>query len=1158
MLKSLRRKTALNERLFFIGASFVLIAVIFVNANTLRSFFVGISALGFYLFLNGRMLGRTLFGEENGVSRLVLGLILFVSLMGLMGIGVQLVFEPKMWYLCVMLVATITTFVINHFLGINASNEKSDEKSFFRRPYTIPVYFSYGVLVVLSFFLVLNARSGWIEGPIWKVISPMFLHIYFIATVALGAIVLLPGKVTLRLLCIVLHSIFSLSLVIIVLYPGILYYDPWYTLAKSQESTMVIYAQGMTGYFDEPISVRALNTLLKGRVCYVFIATFADILCIDRYWTTATLVPILWGLFTPLMAYKITEKIGGSKGTSILAAFLTIPNLYFLAWGKSTTAASLGNLFFIPFVYFMLQFISSDEPFSVRYLFSSRGIKAYFPVFISFASLVTLHFLPMVLATSFVVLAFALKKYRLIKTRFPGNLLLFSSFTFSTFILPFCYVGRGILIPEIGTCAFSVENVLNTSIWTLVFGFSEEIPIQDAMFQDIFAWLGLIGFVYALQRKKVFNKTLCLFLFLAFGVCLIDYRILEYAIVGDKIFGPGRVNVFREIVALPFASVVMMSSAKALFGSPLKVRSRLRWRTILAGLFVCFSLSALTTATVYETYEYYTRGLLATSLEVEAIRFIDEHTNGRYVVLAPHPTTVIGHGLLGYPNPEKMYYSIGLRGAPSEPSVASMVDLMETTEADVGYFVASFRSKNLNKTVAEASKIFGLFKIVNNENGQIYIFDYKIPPLPTSADVMAFYWEAPSAYYVQNDLMRILINPTTKTLDTVDFWGDLYQTIDLEKALVDGNPVGDLVSVEYHDAQTGKWVDWDPETEIPPAEQFKFRLGFEEDSLVGLLERGKPSVDLEWESGRAFSLNFEVGDFTRLYIPGLIGGKDSYDTNSREYGFLYTTTLTDNIVLQPALRANMSSASLTFSEIKKYCNFTLNNYMWYDLYVQNNAYVDQWAFIEVWLPDTVYVGTFPPFSYSVDDGRTWVRPRFDVETGGPVPVRTLGGVDVNWIVTKPRIPWEEPTPWWTYTKANGGYPELLGNYTDSGGAQNRIIFGVYLPARDRVLLRLGSAVYYVRPLTVGYVFRNSDNAYYGLHNMEQLSIKLYSLDQNAFVGGLEASQRPTSLVVVEDEDGKMHSLRITLPTNTRLSLFGEKDVDTTQDLDDDGVPDLVR
>jgi len=521
---------------------------------------------------------------------------------------------------------------------------------------------------------------------------------------------------------------------------------------------------------------------------------------------------------------------------------------------------------------------------------------------------------------------------------------------------------------------------------------------------------------------------------------------------------------------------------------------------------------------------------------------------------------VIGVGFVGRPNPGKQYFVPGYDGIPKNPSLSGMYRAMEMADVDVGYFIApSFRGGNFNETIAEASKIFGLWKVLSSENGKIYIFHYKTPPLPRGPDVMSFYWDTPPTYYIQNELMRIIVNPATKTLDVADFWGDLYEGIDLNNVLVGGNPVGNLTSVEHFDVKNEKWVEWTPDVEIPLADQFQFKLLFENDSLVGLAKRGNGSVQLRWESGQASTWSFDVGDFKRLYIPGLVAERDLYSINSMEYGFLYTRSLADDIVLHPAYKPDVNSTSLTYSQIVKDCGFNLTgSSVSYDVYVDNTADNAQWAFIEVWLPDEVYRGTFPPLQYSLDNGKKWVYVPYTVETGAPAPVKTIGGVDVNWIFTVPKSQKEKPTRWWSFTDAEGRFPDLPENYTDSGGAQNRMFFGFYLPAKDKVLVRLGTSVYWVRPLQVSYVFRDSYNIYYGLRNMEQGLVKLYNLGSSAYVGGLASASVPTALTITQDEADKIKSILITLPSNTVLSLLSGKGVDTTIDEDANGVPDLIE
>jgi len=1039
-----------------------------------------------------------------------------------------------------------------------SQNEVDEDRKFFFKPrYIIPVYGLYIAFFLLSLFTLLDVRSGWIVGPIWNAIPPIFLQTYFIATAFLVGIVLLPGKISFKLLFVVLHSVFSLSILLLVLYPGIIWYDPWYEMAQARvvllETRRLFEAASSLGISSG--FIRAANSIIRGLGDHVLLVTFTETLNIDMYWVFVSLLPLLWGFFVPLTSYKLTRMIGGSKKIAVFAALLTIANLLFLAWGKLSAGGSLGILFFFLLVYLLTRFLSLHEN------------RAFLLAILVLVTLMTTHLLPGILSVSVVFLALALRVYERIRPKFSrvAGLLLFLSFVLATFFLPSMVILRGILIPALGAPAWDVQNLLATSVWKMVFGISEESAVYGAVLYNVFWVLGLVGLVYVMKRRERFNGTLIFFMFLAFGVTFIDFRILSYAIT-NNIFGPGRVSVFRDVFGLPFVAIVVYSAANSLFGTASKVTLSFRLRNILVGMLICIGLSAWVLGAVYETYEYYTVGLLPTSLEATALEYIDENTNSRYVVLAPHRMAVIGLGFFGLPNPEKTFLSLGRVGVPLYPSVSYMFDSMRKAGADVGYYVATslYRGSELDSIVAEASQAFRLLSVFSDENGVIYIFDYKIPPIPSAdtSEVTAFYWDTPSSYIIQNNLMRITINTNTSTLAVVDFWGDIYENIEFDKTLVDGYPIGNLTSIEYFNSTNGEWMKWDPSKELPPAEQFQFRLNFENDALVGTLRGREPSVDLRLASGGVSTLSLQVGDFTRLYIPGMIGGTDSYDTNSLEYGFFYTKSLTDGIVLYPRYEPNVNYSSLAYSQILRNCNFTRTpGKTWYELYIHNTFDFDQWAYVEVWLPDEVHSGS-PPLWYSVDEGKAWVYPRYDPETQESIPIRTLGGYEIYWIYTIPRYlnypDNEKPTKYWAYPykdSVRGG--ELPESYTDSGGAQNRILFGFHMPPGEKILVRLGVSTWYVDPLMVTYVFRDSEDASYGLRNMEEGLIKFYNLGFSEYVGGLAFTQLPTSLAVTQDETNDVESILITLPANTDISLLAKKGIDTRIDQDGNGVPDDI-
>ncbi len=1152
-----------RRKLILTTLPFLAILLVFVNIRSLGSPVIGFIALAVFMVANARTLGYVFFAEEKPFFRLLFGLFAFIVVLGLAGLVAVFVYPSSSWFLLGLILAASFCSVLSFLFAEHTSPKERTEKktriTSFKGSYVL--YGVYAAMLIWSFLILLGERSGWVRGPIWNIIPSSFVYVYFAATAVLVGIALLTREPLEALLLVVLHSIFSLSFIFIVSYPGIVFYDPWYDLGRARTilpvATLVkqLFPTNYVTPFWVPEGaltfIRLANMFLRGAEEHVLIATFAGALNIDMYWTYLLLLPAFWGLFVPTVSYRTAEIIGLNRKTALFAALLTIPNLYFLAWGKLTEATSFGVLLFFLLFYLLILYISSKIP-----------RRIYFLAFLILIALLATHFVPALVSISFFVLAFAFKEYKKVerKSRRLGHLVLLLAFLVSLFIVPSLVIARGVLLPMIGTSSFSIDKLLGNSVWTVIFGMSEDMAVFRAMFYEVFPILGLIGVAYALRQRKELNRTLCLFFLLVLLASLVEHRILKYALEGG-LFSPDRLRVFIDMVALPFAALAVSSAMFSLFGKATEKHVSFRWKDLLATVLICLSMSGWIVSSVYETYDYYTRGLQPTSLEVEAVKYIDEHTNSRYVVLAPHPITVISWGMIGIPNTDKWYFSIGRLGEPLAPSVGYMYDHMRMVGVDIGYFIASsFRGPNFDEIVAEAFNVFGFFKNFSDSNGNtVSIFNYRIPPLPDTPEVTAFYWDTPPAYYVQTDRMRIIINPESNTLDVVDFFGELYESVDFSRTLLDGNPIGSFGLIEYYDSVDEEWVEWRTETTISPSPRFEFRLQFDADTLIGVVTEGSSSVVLGWESGQTATWSLKTGDFTRLYIPGLVAGVDSYDVNSREYGFLYTRSLSDDVVLQPIFGSSIITESLTYDEIEGYGNFTrTQGHLSYDVYIQNTADSDQWAFIEMWLPDEIYTGSFPPLRHSMDDGSTWINTMYDVDIGGSQAITTSGGVDSNWIFTRPRTLSETPVEWWSFDEAEGGSPLLPDSFTDSGGAQNRIIFGFYLPASDKILVRLGAPIWYVSSLQISYVFTDSDDISYGIRNMNERTIRLYNTGISEYVGGLSASQMPTSLEVVEDEDGRIRALHLTLPPGTALTLVSQRDVDTTVDSDQNGIPDSIE
>jgi len=971
-----------------------------------------------------------------------------------------------------------------------------------------------------------------------------------------------------KMLLIMMFAIMSTTIYAVVLYPandG----DPIVHLAMAR--MLFDYGTLRDMLFIGDFSPWLLYYLVKEKGLALLVAILTRLFAIDIYWIHTFVTPVTWGLFVPLTTYKIAKMLGREKRFSIFAAFLTAFYSGFIIWGSIATANSIGFMFFFVSLYFSMRYLKSEKN---RMLFLVAMVVALTSGF--------MHPLAGLMSLTFLFLAIALRFYENVKTQSTRRAYLTLSFAFlSSVLFIFAVFSLNNMLylvfapPGVRAryqneiISFNFSRLLGADPWELIFSGYANFSFRDTVLLVGIPILGLIGFAYALKEKKKFDKLCTYFLFLAFLISIIDHRILQNAMINVP-FGPSRILVVSNFTAIPFASLTVFVVIRFLEGkvhgkSDKTIRLR-RWTVIIPGrrtfaaILIGLSLSAFALASLHRAY--YLGGLHFTELEVEAIKRIEENTEGRYIVLSN--MIGLGWGFVGLWNPEKVYvYDLSFKGKnvdlSANPSVEIMASYMNSFRADTGYFVVTFRNPDFDRIVAEASRIFGLFDILSNENGKIYIFYYKVPPFPVGPDINAFYWEAPASYYVQTDLARVVFNNDSKSLDILDPSGYLYESVDLNATMVDGISLGRMLSLQYYVPSNGTWIYWNPYEKIPFGEipelrnQFRLKLNFERASLVSVVEKGKSDIKVWWEGGSKVTMSLRTGDFTRLYIPGLVDGINNYDVISGEYGLLYTEVLNDAVQLHPAVRYDISKQSLTFRDIMAYANLNITTgYLYYDFYVDNIATSGQWSFVEVWLPDQIYKGIIPPIAYSIDEGDTWTS-----VASTRAPIQTIGGTYVKWVVTKPRELSETPAPWSASLNGDGDPYNLPGQFTESGGGQNRFILGVYLPYGDRVLVRLGASIYKVRPLKVSYVFKDSGDVYYGLHNMEEGLIKLYNYWVFSYLTGLQTISKPTSLVIEQDETGRVRSILIDVSSNDVLTLFAEKDIDTTVDLDGDGVPDNI-
>ncbi len=197
--------------------------------------------------------------------------------------------------------------------------------------------------------------------------------------------------------------------------------------------------------------------------------------------------------------------------------------------------------------------------------------------------------------------------------------------------------------------------------------------------------------------------------------------------------------------------------------------------------------------------------------------------------------------------------------------------------------------------------------------------------------------------------------------------------------------------------------------------------------------------------------------------------------------------------------------------------------------------------------------TFPPLAYSTDGGTTWTE---DLPYSRD-PLRTIGGVDANWIISNAGSANSAPEQYVYSTKGVGGFPPLPGNFTSSGGSQNRIILGVYLPAGDEILWRIGTSLYYVEPQKITYWFTDSSDENYGLRNLQKGLVASYNVGSSEYIGGLRFSTDPLWLAVKENA-GAIEEITIAISAESTILLLSGREIDTLADQNGNGVPDSVE
>jgi len=567
---------------------------------------------------------------------------------------------------------------------------------------------------LLFYLLYLSRRVE--MYTVWDAIHPAFIPVFVVTTILLMAIILSAEKVEYKMLFTILHSVLSHVFMVVVFPAGNIGVQQT-LLGKTRLVFDNVISNGfgwsMTGVLTK------IYILFRGEnLQSAFSVIFAHMFGVDVYWTHLLLVPILWGIFVPLIAFMISKTLAASERVSVLSCLLISLFPTSIVWGKESIPNGLSYLFFFCFIYFVLKHLKSNR---------SRDL---FLAIMFFLATSLSHYLAGTVAFSLFLIVNAVKTYENDKRKSPrtAKLTLLISFIFCVSILPLALAYRRLFYPWADT-RFSLQPLYelpfpNAFFYILLGNYFDFIYREAYITTMIFGaapLLGLIGMMYMLvtSSKKRPNRSIdpnLLFIFLAVATIAVDDRILKLFMVNVPFVEADRLWVFRDFLLVSFVTIFVVGSIHEMRRTLAKVSDRLlhllqgasraRWSlnylpqlrirsftSVLVSALIFTIVSGWVTASVYYAYPHWAP-LQTTSYELEAVKNIHETTKEKYIVIADQWIIFAGQMFAGINNPQAYYFShtdpAGISlfiQMETNPTNETLIEAMETNNATIAYFI---------------------------------------------------------------------------------------------------------------------------------------------------------------------------------------------------------------------------------------------------------------------------------------------------------------------------------------------------------------------------------------------------------------------------------------------------------------------------------------
>ncbi|MFX0069344.1 MAG: hypothetical protein ACFE7I_09755 [Candidatus Hodarchaeota archaeon] len=297
-----------------------------------------------------------------------------------------------------------------------------------------------------------------------------------------------------------------------------------------------------------------------------------------------------------------------------------------------------------------------------------------------------------------------------------------------------------------------IEEIVGlTLLGELTYGFS----LAAILLVIIGPTLALLYMIYRLYRnRKNPNAEFRIhvsYLVAAFLIILIDYRILKLFMKGlQGLIKEERLWVFRDFIGVSFVALAIYGGI-SLANRLLKARHplttsiadlrKLSKRNVLHVLAPLFALNVLVPAILGGWITFSLRvaypqlaPLQTTWYELEAVTYIEENTNEKYVVIGDMWTISAGEVIVGVTNPRAYYFlerdktgQYLFINMKEDPSPQWMLQAMNYTDTTIAYFIVTEprigTEEEYNRIVTQASQNLQLYNTFGE--GKLHVFHCK-------------------------------------------------------------------------------------------------------------------------------------------------------------------------------------------------------------------------------------------------------------------------------------------------------------------------------------------------------------------------------------------------------------------------------------------------